>query len=123
MPKKKTSSTKTKPKKKAALAARKPKPLAKPQIVPGKIFNDPNRLTELTQQIGAIAERIERARRAAGYIGFIESYAQLLDADDRDYWNENRKDIWEIYEVGREAAYANMGPGDAPEQSKDEAGK
>lgn len=123
MPKKKTSSPKTKPKKKAALAARKPKPLAKPQIVPGKIFNDPNRLTELTQQIGAIAERVDRTRQAIRFINFIETHAQLLDADDRDYWNENRKNIWEMFEVGREVAYAHMGPGDAPEQSKDEAGK
>lgn len=123
MPKKKTSPTKTKPKKKAALAARKPKPLAKPQIVPGKIFDDPNRLTELTQQIGAIAERVDRTRRAFGFIGFVEANAQLLDADDRDYWNEHRKDIWEIFEVGREAVYANMGPGDAPEQSKGESDK
>ncbi len=119
MPKKKTSTTKTKPKKKASLTSRKPGPLAKPRVVPGKIFNDPNRLTELTQQIGAIAERVTRTQRAIGLIHIIETNAQLLDADDRDYWNANRKDIWEMFEVGKEVAYSSRGSDDDAEQSGD----
>lgn len=114
MAKKKAQATtkKAKPAKKVNTGLGKPKPLVQPQ---GKVFGDQDRVRDLLTQVNSIAKRVELAVFAERQIHYIERHSMLLGDKDREFWLENRKEIWEIWRTAREAIIANSPPPDANE--------